>query len=66
MKRFSNKGGCGVCKPTCIKAFKRRAVLGYRLQVIGNKMLFKTVIPLLKNAVLNLKQCICCYVAPIY
>ena len=29
MKRFSYKGGCGVCERTCIKAFKRRAGLGY-------------------------------------
>ena len=28
-KRFSYKGGCGVCGYTCIEAFKRRAGLGY-------------------------------------
>ena len=35
------------------------------LQVISNKMLFRTVIPLRKNkAILNLKQyCMHCYVA---
>ena len=49
MEHFS-LGGCGVHECTCIEAFKRRADLGYRyckqLQVINNKMLFKTVIPL--------------------
>ena len=29
MKGFSYKGGCGVYECTCIKAFKRRAGLGY-------------------------------------
>ena len=45
MEYFSYKGGCGICGRTCIKAFKRTTGLGYR-QVISNKMLFKTVIPL--------------------
>ena len=30
MKRFSYKGGCGMCGRTHIEAFKRRAYLGYR------------------------------------
>ena len=30
MEHFSYKGGCGMCGHTCIKAFKRRAGLGYR------------------------------------
>ena len=28
-KRFSHKGGCGVCGRTHIEAFKRKAGLGY-------------------------------------
>ena len=35
-----------------------------QLQVTSNKMLFKTVIPLRKKAILSLKQyCMHCYVA---
>ena len=30
MERFSYKGECGVCERMRIKAFKRRAGLGYR------------------------------------
>ena len=30
MKRFSYKGGCGMCERVHIEAFKRRAGLGYR------------------------------------
>ena len=45
MERFSNKNWCGI---TLIKAFKRRAGLGYYkwLWVISITMLFKTVIAL--------------------
>ena len=50
MEHFSYKGGCGIREHMRIEAFKIRAGLGYtvneRLQVISNKMLFKTVVPL--------------------
>ena len=35
MECFSNTSGCSVCKSTCIKAFKGRAGLGYRLMASG-------------------------------
>ena len=35
MEHFSYKGGCGERKRMCIKAFKRRAGLGYRLTASG-------------------------------
>ena len=32
---FNYKGGCVVCKRTCVKEFKRRAGLGYRLMALA-------------------------------
>ena len=48
MVHFSYNGGCGVHECTHIKAFKRRAGLGYRylIRVIGSTLLFITAIPL--------------------
>ena len=48
MEHFSYIGRCGVRYRTHIETFKRRAawVIGKWLQVIGNKMLFKTVVTL--------------------
>ena len=48
MKHLSYKSECGVCERTCIEALKEELVLAIdkKLQVISNKMLFKTVIQL--------------------
>ena len=48
MERFSYKGGCGVHECTRIETFKKELawVIDKRLRVIGNKMLFQTVVPL--------------------
>ena len=43
MEHFSYKDGCGVCEHTHIEGLKRRAIDKW-LQVISNKMLFKTII----------------------
>ena len=48
MEQFSYRGGCGICGFTCIEAFKRRVAwaIDKWFWVIGNIMLFQTVIPL--------------------
>ena len=48
IKRFSYKGGCGIRERMHIKVFKRKLAwaIDKRRQVISNKMLFKTIIPL--------------------
>ena len=48
MKRFSYKCGCGVRECTHIEEFKEELAWATDkwLQVVSNKMLFKTVIPL--------------------
>ena len=48
MEHFSYKGVCGVRELTRIETFKNELswVIDKRLQVISNKMLFKTVVPL--------------------
>ena len=46
-ERFSYKGGCGVRKHKRIKVFKELCwAIDKWLQVISNKMLFKTAMPL--------------------
>ena len=48
MECFSYKGGYVVCEHMCIEAFKRELAwaIDKWLQVISNKMLFKTVVTL--------------------
>ena len=48
-ERFNYKGGCGVCQRMHIEEFKRRSLawaIDKWLQVVSNKMLFNTVMPL--------------------
>ena len=48
MERLQLKGGCGICECTYIDALKEELAwaIDKQLQVISNKMLLKTVIPL--------------------
>ena len=36
MVHFSYKGGCGICEHKYIEVFKRKAGLGYMVQLKGN------------------------------